>query len=102
MQGRCAIAWPPGDCFGMTSVPASTLAHRVVGAPRAPRSDCSGGRLKAWLADLGSGECVRELKRLFDTHPAVTQLINAIAEGSPFLWELVRVSPQRLLSFLTT
>jgi [glutamine synthetase] adenylyltransferase / [glutamine synthetase]-adenylyl-L-tyrosine phosphorylase len=86
----------------MTSVRASTLAHRVDRAPLVPGSFCSDGRLKTWLASLGSDECARQLKQLFDTHPAVTQLINGIAQASPFLWDLVRVSPQRLLSFLIT
>jgi glutamate-ammonia-ligase adenylyltransferase len=61
----------------------------------------SGGRLESWLAELPS-TWAADLRELLRDYSAVNQLIEAIAASSPFLWDLVRASPQRLASFLTT
>ncbi len=61
----------------------------------------SGGRLEGWLAELPA-TWTADLRELLRDYSAVNQLIEAIAACSPFLWDLVRASPQRLTSFLTT
>jgi glutamate-ammonia-ligase adenylyltransferase len=76
------------------------LARRIVHAPLSSPSQDPGGRLSHWLAELP--QQYADLCRLLDDFPVAAALINGISEGSPFLWDLVRSSPQRLSSFLTT
>src|SRR5205085_9831000 len=54
------------------------------------------------IAELPAGQPEADLRLLLRDYPAVSQLIEAIAANSPFLWDLVRACPQRLVSFLTT
>src|SRR5207247_2021069 len=47
--------------------------------------------------ERGVGET---LAAIFSAAPPVEALIAGIAEGSPFLWELIRAEPARLLTLL--
>ena len=40
------------------------------------------------------------LKRALADHPNLFALIAGLAEGSPYLWELVRADPDRLVALL--
>ncbi len=44
----------------------------------------------------------RRSKTLLAAHPVAQTLIAAIAEGSPYLWDLVRADPERLKALLET
>jgi glutamate-ammonia-ligase adenylyltransferase len=78
------------------------LAQRIVRTPLVLPCPTSGRRLEEWLAELAPDQPAEELRALLGDYPAVHQLISKIAVGSPFLWDLVRAHPQRLLLFLTT
>src|ERR1700675_4357918 len=75
-----------------------TLAERIRKAPRlsAPKA------AKAALAELlasSDGEAANSLRRLFEQKP-VRRLIEGIADGSPFLWGLIRKYPRRFAELL--
>jgi hypothetical protein len=78
------------------------LAQRIVRTPLVLPCRTSGRRLEEWLAELAADQPAEELRALLGDYPAVHQLISKIAVGSPFLWDLVRAHPHRLLLFLTT
>jgi [glutamine synthetase] adenylyltransferase / [glutamine synthetase]-adenylyl-L-tyrosine phosphorylase len=76
------------------------LAQRIVRAPLASPSRSPGGQLGLWVAELPQQHA--GLQRLLHDFPITATLIDGISENSPFLWDLVRSSPNRLFSFLTS
>ena len=52
------------------------------------------------LLERDLGAAGKELEPLFASHPNVRALIQGIAEGSPYLWDLIRADPARLLRLL--
>ena len=48
------------------------------------------------------GEHFTGLEAIFTRYPTVRQLIAGIVEGSPYLWELIRADPARLIATLGT
>jgi [glutamine synthetase] adenylyltransferase / [glutamine synthetase]-adenylyl-L-tyrosine phosphorylase len=59
-------------------------------------------RLAEWLAEIGrKGGTGEKLKSLLKDHPGAGDLLAAVAEGSAYLWDLVRADPRRTLRLLT-
>ncbi len=76
------------------------LAERIV-LPRAvPAADAARARVAAWLADIADRPAAAALAQLLADHPAATRLIAGFAESAPYLWDLVRAEPARLLTLL--
>ncbi len=76
------------------------MARRVAAAPRLFAPEEASARLESWLADISETPAGSKLRRLLADYPAVSSLITGIAEGSPYLWELARADPGRLLALL--
>ncbi len=60
-------------------------------------------RAKSLVADLvksADRKVATRLKALLTQYPEARRLIEGIADGSPFLWELARADPARLLALL--
>jgi glutamate-ammonia-ligase adenylyltransferase len=75
------------------SASGASLAERLTAAPTLASPE----NAKAVVArDLGD-----QLEPLFARHPRVRTLVEGIAEGSPYLWDLVRSNPARLGAILT-
>ena len=53
-----------------------------------PRSRCS------------AGKAIRPLSRAQTTRPKLRRSVAAIAEASPYLWDLIRAEPDRFLALL--
>src|SRR5690349_17715198 len=74
---------------------ASSLAARVAAAPHVLSPDSARAVLERDLgADLTAFDAV------FAEYPKVRPLIEGIAEGSPYLWDLIRSDPARLVALL--
>jgi glutamate-ammonia-ligase adenylyltransferase len=54
----------------------------------------------AWLAEIADRPASVALARLLADHPAVNGLLAGFAESAPYLWDLVRAAPERLLTLL--
>ncbi len=67
--------------IGRASAP--SLAEQVVAAPKVASPEAARALLER---DLGAAG--KELEPLFASHPHVRALIEGIAEGSPYLWDL--------------
>ena len=76
------------------------LAARIALAADVPVAAGAQARLAAWLADIADQPVAAALAQLLADHPAVNGLIAGFAEGSPYLWDLVRAAPARLLTLL--
>ncbi len=79
---------------------ANSLAQRIVTAPQLFAADEARARVGEWLDELSGSPAGDTLKQLVTEHPTVHALIAALAEGAPYLWDLARQDPQRLVALL--
>jgi glutamate-ammonia-ligase adenylyltransferase len=78
----------------------SLLAVRIALPGAIPVAPGGEARVAAWLADIAGQPAAAALVQLLAEHPAVNGLIAGFAVGAPYLWDLVRAEPARLLSLL--
>jgi glutamate-ammonia-ligase adenylyltransferase len=76
------------------------LAARVSQAPKVGAPDTAARRMADWRDSLNESAEGKALKRLLDGSPAALALIEGIAGGSPYLWDLASREPDRLLRLL--
>jgi glutamate-ammonia-ligase adenylyltransferase len=74
---------------------ASSLAARVTSAPKVASPEIARGLVQRDLAGA-----LAQLESLFAENPNIRPLIEGIAEGSPYLWELIRSDPARFIALL--
>src|SRR5262249_61287290 len=67
--------------------------HLNAGAGRRARSS-------VWLGKLPAVPAGKTLIRLSAAHPTLDALITGLAGRSPYLWDLVRGSPERFVALL--
>src|SRR5262245_43807026 len=77
-----------------------TLAVRMVTAPCLGDAQQAQARVADWLAEIAASEAGRSIERRLRDHPTLAQLVTGLAEGSPYLWELARASPERFATLL--
>jgi glutamate-ammonia-ligase adenylyltransferase len=77
----------------------AALLQRLAGALPVS-SVASTPRVSEWLASRKSTIAGKALKSLVVKHPALASLVAGIAEASPYLWDLIRADPARLLRLL--
>ncbi len=78
----------------------AALVQQLAGA--LPHASAAGrARATEWLANIARTASGKALKALIDRHPALTNLLDGIAEAAPYLWDLVRDDPARLLRLLS-
>ena len=76
------------------------LAQRIAAAPHLRTADEARARVEDWLADIADRRAGRTLRRLFADHSTLAALMTGLADGSPYLWDLARGSPERLVALL--
>ena len=67
----------------------------LLSAPKEARQ-----KVSAWLSDVARTAAGKSLKQLLENSKPVRSLIEAVADGSPYLWELASADPARLLALL--
>jgi glutamate-ammonia-ligase adenylyltransferase len=75
------------------------LARAIVLAPPAGAQDAP-ERVADWIAELADRATAATLAQIFAENPPVGGLIARFAQGAPYLWDLVRADPARLLALL--
>jgi glutamate-ammonia-ligase adenylyltransferase len=75
------------------------LAARFVDGPHAFAPDQARQRLTGWLADLEPAQA-SAITRIAGQFPTVRAILEGIAEGSAYLFDLMRADPARLLRLL--
>ena len=75
------------------------LAARIVTAPYLVEEAAARARLDEWLAGLAAPEA-KALNALLTAQPLLRQLLESLAESSPYLWDLASREPERLLRLL--
>jgi len=79
---------------------AGRLLATSIALPRVPAADAAQARVSAWLADIAVEPAAAALAGLLADQAAVRGLIAGFAEGAPYLWDLARAEPARLLTLL--
>lgn len=80
--------------------PTGTLAARIVETPHLARPAQSLATLDEWLAGLSDAPEQRALRETLAAAPKARDLIAALLDDSPYLADLVRADPGRLLRLL--
>ncbi len=78
----------------------NSLAQRIKAAPHVADPEAARGRVAGWLADVQGTDVARDLQRLFEAYPLVNDLVTVLADGSPYLWQLASLEPDRLVRVL--
>ncbi len=78
----------------------SSLVRRIAAAPHLQAADESRARVNDWRAEIAGVSAGKTLIRLSAAHPRLDALITGLAGGSPYLWDLVRDSPERFVALL--
>ena len=73
-----------------------SLAQRITRAPQLIDAAAAHERVTAWLEEIAGTEAGQSLAKLCADFPTVGTLIAALAEGAPYLWDLIRLDPARL------
>src|SRR5882757_6677394 len=84
--------------------PAPSLAGKITTAPKLSAPDEARTRVAEWLGEIarrGSGKAIRQLLAPAKTPDSkLADLVAGIAEGSPYLWDLIRADADRFLALL--
>src|SRR5258705_477933 len=80
----------------------ATLAERIVTAPRLSGPESARARLDGWLHEIAQTAAGRSLKQALLGRPNLRALLEGLADGSSYLWELARADPERLVALLDT
>src|SRR6478736_10170082 len=76
------------------------LAQRIKASQHLAAATEARARVNDWLADIADRTAGKKLTRLLAAHPMLDELVMGLAEGSRYLWELVRADPARLVWLL--
>ncbi len=83
--------------------PSTALTAAIKTAPKLSAPKEAHARVAEWLTEIARTEAGKSLKSLLATKPRVGKIADvlaAIAEGSPYLWDLIRTDPDRLVALL--
>jgi glutamate-ammonia-ligase adenylyltransferase len=93
---RPAVGKRPGQDLAETA-----LLRRFAGA--LPLSSVDGlTRVAAWLADIEADAVGNAVTTLNDEYPKLSDILVSIAATAPYLWDLIRADPARLLRLITS
>jgi [glutamine synthetase] adenylyltransferase / [glutamine synthetase]-adenylyl-L-tyrosine phosphorylase len=81
-------------------VQSAALSHRVARAPELASPATARALVKDWFTEITPSAQATAIKRLLADHPMLHRLMKGLADGSPYLWDLVCASPQRVVAFL--
>jgi [glutamine synthetase] adenylyltransferase / [glutamine synthetase]-adenylyl-L-tyrosine phosphorylase len=78
----------------------TTLAHRIARNAWPAASPEARGKVEDWQREIARTAPGKTLARLIAAQPNLAALIESIADGSPYLWDLITASPRRWLALL--
>src|SRR5215813_3704611 len=78
----------------------SSLVRRIAAAPHLQAAGEARARVNDWLVEIAAVPAGKTLIRLSAAHPTLDALMTGLADGSPYLWGLVRASPERFVALL--
>jgi [glutamine synthetase] adenylyltransferase / [glutamine synthetase]-adenylyl-L-tyrosine phosphorylase len=76
------------------------LVHRIARAPKLASPATARALVKDWFTEMTPSAQATAIKRLLADHPMLHRLMEGLADGSPYLWDLICASPERVVAFL--
>src|SRR5205807_9418013 len=80
------------------------LAAAITTAPKLSAPKAARARVEDWLAEIARSEAGKAIKQIIapakPREGKISEVIAAIAEASPYLWDLIRGHPERFLALL--
>jgi glutamate-ammonia-ligase adenylyltransferase len=83
-----------------STITQSALARRIATVPLTSTSPAAQDAVARWTESISDTPAAISLARLTADFPMVGRLIDSLAGGSPYLWDLVRMDPARLVALL--
>jgi glutamate-ammonia-ligase adenylyltransferase len=83
-----------------SSLKPAAFVRRLASTPLTSSPEAARLTLGEWLGSVSDTNAGRALAQIVTDFPIVGALIAGIAEGSPYLWDLVRADPARLAALL--
>src|SRR5438552_4048552 len=82
--------------------PITGLAAAIKTAPKLSAPKAARACVDEWLAEIAHTATGKTIKRLLTPTKAGTlgDVVAAVAEASPYLWDLIRADPDRFLALL--
>src|SRR4051812_5287027 len=71
-------------------------------APKPSPAKKTPAPLDAWLGEIGRSSDGKAIRQAVAASTATRAVLSAIAEASPYLWDLIRADPARCLQLLGT
>jgi [glutamine synthetase] adenylyltransferase / [glutamine synthetase]-adenylyl-L-tyrosine phosphorylase len=78
----------------------TTLARRIQTAPVPLSTQIARDAVSGWVESISKTRAGESIALLTEEFPSVGRLIEGLAGGSSYLWELVRADPARLVALL--
>jgi glutamate-ammonia-ligase adenylyltransferase len=79
---------------------APPLAARIAAAPVLSAPKEARAKVAVWLGEIGRSAAGKSIKQLIAGSPPLRALMEGLADGSPYLWELASRDANRLLRML--
>src|SRR5262245_3499269 len=76
------------------------LASRMVAAPLLSAPDEARAKVESWLSEIAGSASGQAVQELIGRSPRLRAVLEGLADGSPYLWELASTEPTRLLALL--
>jgi glutamate-ammonia-ligase adenylyltransferase len=86
----------------LISVAEQGLAQRIASVPLVADPAAAGAAVDDWLRSIADTAAGHTIEHLAACYPPVRSLIEAVAGGSPFLWDLMRREPRRFVELLAS
>jgi len=84
--------------------PVPSLAGKIKTAPKLSAPDDARARVGEWLGEIARGGAGKAIRQLLAPAKGgegkLSDIVAAIAEASPYLWDLIRADPDRFLGLL--
>jgi glutamate-ammonia-ligase adenylyltransferase len=77
----------------------AALAELIMAAPRLSDPDAARSRVSDWLGEVSPADS-KSFKSIISKRPMIGALVDALAESSPYLWELITRDPDRFVRLL--
>ncbi len=101
MELKKVTSQPAKRAAKKTARPASGLAAAITRAPRLSAPKEARARVDEWLGEIARTAAGKTLKPLLAAPKTkFADLVASIAEGSPYLWDLIRAGPDRFVTIL--
>src|SRR5947209_8494306 len=83
-------------------LPVTRLGAAMKTAPKLSDSNAARARVDEWLAEIAGTQIGKAIRRQLAAAKAgkIADVIAAVAEASPYLWDLIHADPHRFLALL--